>query len=40
MLRNQDLIKGVLKPNRINYLNKISEIYDLVLANAKLPESL
>lgn len=36
-LLNKDLIKKVLKPNRWNFLNKISYIHDLMIAKIELP---
>lgn len=35
---NKDLIKKVLKPNRWNFMNKISYIHDLMIAKIELPE--
>lgn len=38
MILNKDLIKKSLKPNKWNFMNKISYIYDLLLAKIKLPD--
>ena len=38
LILNRDLIKKSLKPNKWNFMNKISYIYDLLLAKVKLPD--
>lgn len=38
MKHNKDLLHNCIKPNKMNYMNKISKIYDLVLAHISLPD--
>lgn len=38
MLPNRELLKASLKPNKVNFMNRVSNIYDLVLSKVMLPQ--
>lgn len=37
-IMNKELLKSSLKPNRINFMSRVSDVYDLVIAKTPLPQ--
>lgn len=35
---NKDLLKASLKPSRVNFMNRVSNVYDLVVSRVILPQ--
>lgn len=38
LIPNRELIRTSLKPNKVNFMNRVSTVYDLILSKVMLPQ--